>query len=83
MNIINNYCFQPTCLTLLLFSFCMSLRGTCQNDLTVIQLRQLSARISQTKIPIPDLVLNDVVSNLRLSLPGISHEPDYKTTPSM
>lgn len=61
----------------------MSSQGTCQNELTVIQLKQLSARISQAHAPIPDLVLNDVASNLRLSLAGINFERDYKTTPSV
>lgn len=61
----------------------MSSLGTCQNEPPDIQLKQLSARISQAQAPILDSVIDDVASNLRLSLPGISFEPDCKTEPSI
>lgn len=83
MNIIKNYYFQSTHLTLFLLSLCMSSQGTCQSDLTVMHLKQLNERVSQTVAPIPDSVLNDVAINLRLSLPGISFEPDHESAPSM
>lgn len=83
MNSMNNYYFQSVCLIQTLLFFCMSLLGTCQNELTVIQLKQLSARIGQAQASILDSVIDDVASNLRLSLPSVSFEPDYKTKSSI